>query len=173
MMKQNLILCGFMGCGKTTVGRRLAAISGRKFVDMDAFIQEEQSMTISEIFSQLGEPAFRKMETDAARILSQRQDLVIACGGGTVLNPENAHLLKQGGLILLLDVPLPALQERLKNDTKRPLLQRPDRREFIESLHAQRMPLYRQAADLVIPAGAPGNAVARTILQMLGEEKTL
>lgn len=172
MMKQNLILCGFMGCGKTTVGRRLAAISGRKFVDMDAFIQQEQSMTVSEIFSQLGEAAFRKMETDAARTLSQKQGLVIACGGGTVLNPENVALLKQGGVILLLDVPLPALQERLKNDTQRPLLQRPDRREFIESLHAQRMPMYRQAADLVIPAGAPGNAVAQTILQMLGEEET-
>ena len=113
------------------------------------------------------------IEIGTIRNMVDSGDVVIACGGGTVLNPENAHLLKQGGLILLLDVPLPALQERLKNDTQRPLLQRPDRREFIESLHAQRMPLYRQAADLVIPAGAPGNAVARTILQMLGEEKTL
>lgn len=171
-MKQNLILCGFMGCGKSTVGRRLAQLSGREFVDMDAFIQAEQSMTIPEIFARQGEAAFRQMETEAARALSQKQGLVIACGGGTVLNPENVKLLRQGGVILLLDVPLPALQERLKNDTQRPLLQRPDRREFIESLHAQRMPLYHKAADLVVPAGAPGMVVARTILQMLGEEET-
>ena len=171
-MKQNLILCGFMGCGKSTVGRRLAALSGRELVDMDAFIQQEQTMTISEIFSRFGESAFRKMETDAARTLSQREGLVIACGGGTVLNPENVELLKKSGVILLLDVPLPALQERLKNDTQRPLLQRPDRRDFIEALHAQRMPLYRQAADYVVPAGAPGNVVAKTILEMLGEEET-
>lgn len=171
-MKQNLILCGFMGCGKSTVGRRLAALSGRKLVDMDAFIQQEQSMTIAEIFSRFGESTFRKMETDAARVLSQKQGLVIACGGGTVLNPENVALLKKSGVILLLDVPLPALQERLKNDTQRPLLQRPDRREFIDILHAQRFPLYQQAADYVVPAGAPANVVAKTILEMLGEEET-
>ena len=84
-MKQNLILCGFMGCGKTTVGRRLAAISGRKFVDMDAFIQEEQSMTILEIFSQLGEPAFRKMETDAARILPKGRILSLPAAAAQFL----------------------------------------------------------------------------------------
>lgn len=171
-MKQNLILCGFMGCGKSTIGRRLASLSGRELVDMDAFIEKEQSMTIPEIFAQQGEAAFRAMETDAARVLSQRQGLVIACGGGTVLNPENVALLKQSGVILLLDVPLPALQERLKNDIQRPLLQRPDRQTFIETLHAQRMPLYRQAADLTVPAGAPSQIVARSILQMLGEEET-
>ncbi len=170
-MKQNLILCGFMGCGKSTVGRRLAKLSGREFIDMDSFIEQEQGMTIQEIFASQGEPAFRQMETQAARILAQKQGLVIASGGGTVLNPENVRILKQNGIILLLDAPLSALQERLKFDTQRPLLQRPDRREFIEQLHSQRMPLYQQASDLVIPAGAPGNVVARTILQMLGEEE--
>ena len=75
------------------------------------------------------------------------------------------------GKILLLDVPLAALQERLKSDTQRPLLQRPDRREFIAELHAKRMPLYEAAADLVVPAGAPGIVVARRILELLGEQE--
>ena len=170
-MKQNLILCGFMGCGKSTIGRRLAKLSGREFIDMDSFIEEQQGMSIPEIFASLGEPAFRQMETEASQILAQKQELVIASGGGTVLNPENVRILKKSGKILLLDAPLAALQERLKFDTQRPLLQRPDRREFIEQLYKQRFPLYQQAADLVIPAGAPGNVVARTILQMLGEEE--
>ena len=129
-MKENLILCGFMGCGKTTVGRRLAALSGRELVDMDAYIEKEQGKTVREIFDTLGESAFRQMETEAARALSQKNGLVIASGGGTVLNPENVRLLRQSGKILLLDVPLAALQERLKSDTQRPLLQRPDRREL-------------------------------------------
>lgn len=170
-MKENLILCGFMGCGKTTVGRRLAALSGRELVDMDAYIEKEQGKTVQEIFAALGESAFRQMETDAARALSQKNGLVIASGGGTVLNPENVRLLRQSGKILLLDVPLAALQERLKSDTQRPLLQRPDRREFIAELHAKRMPLYEAAADLVVPAGAPGIVVARRILELLGEQE--
>ena len=100
-MKENLILCGFMGCGKTTVGRRLAALSGRELVDMDAYIEKEQGKTVREIFAALGESAFRQMETDAARALSQKNGLVIASGGGTVLNPENVRLLRQSGKILL------------------------------------------------------------------------
>ncbi len=86
-MKQNLILCGFMGCGKSTIGRRLAALSGRKLIDMDRFIEEEQGMTIREIFDRYGEDAFRQMETEASKALSLQSNLVIASGGGTVLNP--------------------------------------------------------------------------------------
>ncbi len=166
-MKENLILCGFMGCGKTTVGKRLAAATGREFIDMDRFIENQAGMTVSEIFAAQGEGAFRQMETEAARSLSAREGLVIASGGGTVLNPENVRLFRQTGKILLLDVPLSALQERLKTDTQRPLLQRPDRREFIEALHRQRMPLYRQAADLVVPAGAPARMVVERIQHLL------
>lgn len=168
-MSQNLILCGFMGCGKSTIGRRLATVSQREFVDMDSFIELEQRTTIPEIFSSLGESAFRQMETQAALSLSQKQGLVIACGGGTVLNPENVRLLKQSGTILLLDTPLAALQERLKFDTHRPLLQRPDRQEFITSLYQQRMPLYRQAADKIVPSGAPASVVVERILELVGE----
>ncbi len=168
-MSQNLILCGFMGCGKSTIGHRLAVLSHRDFIDMDKFIESEQKMTITEIFSSLGEAAFRQMETQAALSLSQKQGLVIACGGGTVLNPENVRLLKQSGTILFLDTPLAALQERLKLDTHRPLLQRPDRREFIADLYQQRTPLYQQAADKIVPAGAPASVVAHRILELVGE----
>ena len=110
-MKENLILCGFMGCGKTTVGKRLAAATGREFIDMDRFIENQAGMTVSEIFAAQGEGAFRQMETEAARSLSAREGLVIASGGGTVLNPENVRLFRKTGKILLLDVPLSALLE--------------------------------------------------------------
>ena len=94
---------------------------------------------------------------------------VIASGGGTVLYPKNVELFHQGGsVILYLDVPLAALQERLKNDKRRPLLQVPDRRQVIARLYRQRCPQYRAAADRVIDAGAPAIVVAKRIAPPCG-----
>ncbi len=146
-MSRNLILCGFMGSGKTTVGRRLAKMLERPFLDIDAYIEEKQGMTITDIFAQQGEEAFRRMEREACAELATQDGLIIGCGGGTVLREENAQLLKQNGIILLLDVPLPLLQKRLRYDKKRPLLQKPNRAKVISDLYKERIPLYRAAAD--------------------------
>ncbi len=163
-MSGSIVLCGFMGCGKTTVGRRAAKLLKWEFYDLDQCIEEQAGMTVSEIFDRYGEEAFRKMETQAAKELSQKSGAVIACGGGTVLFPQNVEAFHQnGGTVIFLDVPLTVLQKRLKNDTKRPLLQKPNRDEVMAELYHRRIPLYRSAADLTVKASAPFWVVAKKV----------
>lgn len=122
-MRGNIVLSGFMGCGKSTIGRRLAAALGMKFVDMDRYIQEKAGLKVREIFEQYGEAHFRALETETVRALAAGEDCVVATGGGTLMRPENVEAFHAGGgTIYFLDVPLAALQERLKNDKRRPLL---------------------------------------------------
>lgn len=166
-MKGNIALCGFMGCGKTSVGKRAAKLLGLEFCDLDQYIERQAGMTVSDIFQKWGEAGFREREAQAAEEISQRGNMIVACGGGTVLYPQNVEMLHRGGgTILFLDVPVAALQERLKNDKKRPLLQKPNRRQIIAELYEQRCPLYRAAADIVVDAGAPPGVVARRIAEL-------
>ena len=163
-MKGNIILCGFMGCGKTSVGRRAAELTGRELCDLDAYIEDKAGMSVSEIFAEFGESGFRQREAEAAREVAGTPGLIIASGGGTVLSKANVEAFhEKGGVIVLLDAPLPALQERLKNDRRRPLLQVPDRRKVIRELYEKRIPLYRAAADFTVDAGAPPLTVARRV----------
>lgn len=163
-MKGNIVLCGFMGCGKTSVGRRAARLLGRELCDLDQYIEKKEGMSITEIFARYGEGGFREREAQAVAEVSRKEGMVVASGGGTVLFPHNVELFHQGGgVILFLDVPLAALQERLKNDKRRPLLQKPNRRQVIEELYRERCPQYRAAADVIIDAGAPPVVVARRI----------
>ena len=163
----NIVLCGFMGCGKTSVGKRAAKLLGRQFCDLDSYIERKAGMTVSEIFAQEGEAGFRARETQAAEEVASMQGMVIASGGGTVLSPQNVEAFhRHGAKILFLDVPVAALQERLKNDKRRPLLQVPDRRRVIAELHEKRAPLYRAAADIVVDGGAPAIVVAKRVAQL-------
>ncbi|MGI6255533.1 MAG: shikimate kinase [Acutalibacter sp.] len=160
----NLILCGFMGCGKTSVGKRVAKLMDRQFCDLDHFIEEKAGMTVTEIFAQEGEAGFRAREAQAVEEVASQKGMIIASGGGTVLSQHNVDTFhKYGGKILFLDVPVAALQERLKNDKRRPLLQVPDRRKVIAELYEKRAPLYRAAADVVIDGGAPAIVVAKRV----------
>ncbi len=148
---KNLVLCGFMGCGKSTVGRELAAQTGLFFIDMDNYIVEKAGLPIEEIFARHGEPYFRMLESQACQELSQRGGQVIATGGGALTFPKNAAVLRQNGLIILLDVALPILCARLDQDpTPRPVLQKARETGMLEALHAERMRLYQQAADLTV-----------------------
>lgn len=168
-MEGNIILCGFMGSGKTSVGKRLAKKTGRVFCDTDRYLEKKSGMTVSQIFAEYGEARFREMEAQAVRELSGRNNMVIACGGGTVLQSGNVKAFRAGGgKILFLDVPLAALQERLKSDQKRPLLQKPNRREVIKKLYRERIGRYRRAADIRINAGAPTVVVVKRIIAKLG-----
>ena len=92
---ENIILIGFMGCGKTTVGKKLASMSGRKFLDMDDEIVRRAGMKITEIFEKYGEDRFRQMETELCEQLSETEGLVIATGGGVIKNERNMQLLKK------------------------------------------------------------------------------
>ena len=157
-----IVLCGFMGCGKTSIGWRLAKLLHCAFVDMDQYIEKKEGYTVSQLFEKFGEANFRACERKAAVELMQMERVVIASGGGTVLDKENVRAFHEGGgVICFLDVPVAALQERLKRDKRRPLLQRPDRREFIQRLYQERYPHYLAAADRVIDAGAPAVWVAK------------
>ena len=146
----NIILCGFMGCGKTTVGKELAQMLNREFIDMDCFIAEKMKMSICDIFKLQGEEYFRFIETAAAKELSEKSNLIISTGGGSVLFCENVSYFKAGGKIVFLDVPLNIIKERLKNDTSRPLLNRTDKDEAMTELFSIRRPTYLSAADLVV-----------------------
>ena len=160
----NIVLSGFMGSGKTTVGRRLAAALDMQFVDMDLYIEKKTGMTVKEIFAEYGELRFRALETETVKELAQSNHFVIATGGGTLMQPQNVEGFHQGGgTIYYLDVPLAALQERLKNDKRRPLLQTPDRRAVIERLLNERRPKYLASADVVVDAGAPTVVVVERI----------
>lgn len=166
-MNGNIVLCGFMGCGKTSVGRRAAKLLGRKFCDLDLYIEKAAGMSVAQIFERYGESGFREREAAAVEKLSREGGMVVASGGGTVLFPRNVELFHQNGsTIVFLDVPLAALQERLKNDKKRPLLQKPNRRQVIAELYEKRCPLYRQASDLVVDGGAPAVVVARRVAEL-------
>ncbi len=166
----NIVLSGFMGSGKTTVGRRLAAALDMQFVDMDLYIEKKTGMTVKEIFAEYGELHFRALETETVKELAQSNHFVIATGGGTLMQPQNVEGFHQGGgTIYYLDVPLAALQERLKNDKRRPLLQTPDRRAVIERLLNERRPKYLASADVIVDAGAPTVVVVERICALRGE----
>ena len=163
-MTKNLILCGFMGCGKTTVGENLRKKSGMNLIDTDTYIEKTQGMTISEIFEKYGEDYFRDLEHEVCKELSQKRGIIISTGGGALTFQRNVDILKSTGTVVLIDVPLEVLKERLKNDTTRPLLQQPNKDEAMKALYEKRMPLYKSAADIVIDGNNSPLQVALNIL---------
>ncbi|MGN0477306.1 MAG: shikimate kinase [Ruminococcus sp.] len=163
-MSKNIILCGFMGCGKTTVGKNLQRRSGMNMIDTDAYIEKKQGMKISEIFDKYGESYFRDLEYEACCELSKKSGIIISTGGGALTFERNVDALKKNGTIVLIDVPIDTIKERLKNDTTRPLLQRPDRDKAMKDLYEKRMPLYKKAADIFVDGELPPLQVAMNII---------
>lgn len=162
--KDNIILCGFMGCGKSTVGALLAKKTGMSFVDLDTYIENKTKMTVSKIFEKYGEDRFRAMEREAARELSEKKGIVLAAGGGTLTFEVNVQTLSKSGTIVLLDMPVEEIAERLKNDRTRPLLNRPDKVRIMKELYDKRLPLYRHAADVSVNAAQSPLQVCMEIL---------
>ena len=146
----NVVLCGFMGCGKSTVGRNLARKTGRKFLDMDRYIEEKAGMSVKEIFERQGEDGFRELEHEACVELSDKKNLIIASGGGALTFDRNVKAFKGKDRIVLLDVPLNTIKYRLRNDKTRPLLQREDKDRAMDELFMKRYPRYMAAADVVV-----------------------
>ena len=165
---RNVVLCGFMGCGKTTVGRQLAALSGRRFVDMDEYIEQQAGMAVSEIFRQYGEDDFRRRERETCRALAGQTGLVIAAGGGALTFAANVEAQRPSCVIVLLEVKPETVLTRLKGDTSRPLLAREDKETAVRELFAARLPLYRAAAQYTVDGEQPPLAVAKTIQALLG-----
>ena len=146
----NLILCGMMGCGKTTVGREIAQRSGKLCCDTDEKIVEEHGK-IADIFACYGEARFREIETETVQELVQKDNLVIATGGGLVLKTENVTLLRKKGKIVYLRAKKETLLSRLQKDTERPLLQSGQSlSERLTELLKVRAPIYEGVADCVV-----------------------
>ena len=150
----NVVLVGYMGAGKTTVGKELAKREGMSFIDTDEYIVETTGMTIPEIFEKSGEEGFRDIETRALRELSDKTyHTVIATGGGAVLRQENRDILRNMGRSFFLYASPEATFNRVKGDTGRPLLKSSDEnmlRKKIEDMLAVRIHAYRAAADTEI-----------------------
>lgn len=169
-MKNNIVLCGFMGCGKSTVGRLLAEEIGFTLADSDTCIEQREKMTVSEIFSKHGEGYFREAETAVIKELSEQSGLIIATGGGAVLKSENAAYLRETGLVVFLDVAPETVLKRLEGDTSRPLLMRDDKEAAVNELLSFRRPLYSSASDVTVDANGHVEAVADKILAVYRNE---
>ena len=147
----NLILCGMMGAGKTTIGIKLAARTGRRWYDTDELIIDKHGK-ISDIFEYYGEAHFRKIETAIVKDLAKMDNLVISTGGGLVLKKENNELLQENGKIVFLRASLSTLAKRLKVDGERPLLQTSTEniRDRLARLLSERTPVYEHVADYIV-----------------------
>lgn len=156
-----------MGSGKTAVGKQLSRLTSLNYVDIDNYIERKTGKTISEIFAESGEQHFRDLEYEAAKELSLKKGYVISAGGGTLLYERNVQVLKESCTVIFLDVPLSAIKYRLRNDTKRPLLQRPDKDRVMEELYNQRLPLYKEAADYRVDGTKSPIGVAKDICKII------
>lgn len=148
--RRNIFIVGPMGAGKTTVGKRLAELRGMEFFDSDHEIEARCGVDISYIFEKEGEPGFRRREKQVIAELTARSSIVLATGGGAVVDPENRQCLSARGLVVYLHASINQQVLRTARCENRPLLQAPNRREVLERLLEQRDPMYREIADLVL-----------------------
>lgn len=165
---KHIILIGFMGSGKTTVGMQLAEAMELPFIDMDSEITKREGMAVTEIFAAHGEGYFRDLETQLLKELSSGSEpMVISAGGGMPVQPQNHSFLKQMGTVILLETSTDVLVKRLEGDTTRPVLMGGDLRERILELQQKRAPVYEQVSDAAV------NTDRKTIAQVVQEIQKL
>lgn len=161
----NIVLTGFMGTGKTSVGKILAEKMGFTFVDVDDVIEKTAGMKISDIFSKYGESHFREIETEVIKLITKKTGQVIATGGGAPLREENMSALKSTGVVFCLMASEDTIFERVKNSEERPLLQVNNLKERIKELLMKRMEKYRNAHFLINTEGLTPYEVAEKIIK--------
>jgi len=170
----NVFLIGPMGAGKTTVGRLLAKELGLRFFDSDHEIESAANASISWIFDVEGESGFRRREARKIAALTEMRGILLATGGGAVLDAENRRLLRERGVVVYLYVPLEAQLSRTLKDKNRPLLRTPNREQRIRELFAARHPIYSELADITVEAKRKfpqlvNRAVRRELEQFRGQ----
>ena len=164
-MRTNIVLIGFMGSGKSSIGKRVAQALRFQFADTDALIVQRSGQEIAKIFAQHGEEYFRELETSALRSCAQFSRTVLATGGGVVVREENRALLRELGLVVQLTASEEVIFERVSRNRKRPLLHTEDPRATVHELLAARRPLYDATAQLTIDSTALAHAaVAEQII---------
>jgi len=168
MMKKNVYLIGPMGVGKSTIGKALARHLAMDFVDSDHEIEDRTGATISLIFDIEGEEGFRAREVSMIGELVQRSNIVLATGGGSVMDEDNRRALRKNGVVIYLSASVSTQVKRVRNNRNRPLLEKGDPETVLRSLWEERDPVYRQEADHVFPTDDRSPAsVARDIAKEL------
>ncbi|MCK0128597.1 shikimate kinase [Erythrobacter sp. F6033] len=164
-----VVLIGLMGAGKSTVGRRLAAMLGRDFIDADDAIEDAAQRKISEIFEEFGEAYFRDGERRVIARLIEENSGVIATGGGAFVDPETRALILEKAIAVWIDCDLDTLVERTSRRNHRPLLRNGDPREILGRLIKERGPLYSQAQVRVLSEDGPHNDTAKLIIEAIDQ----
>lgn len=165
---KNIILIGFMGSGKTSVGAEIAALSGLKFEDIDTGIIKTAKMEIKEIFAKYGEEYFRKLETKALKKTCAMKNRLISTGGGIVTRPENLEILRGGGTVVYLKNSFGVSAKRLAGKKDRPLFD-PANMKKTEELYRKRLGLYEAAADITVVTDKKSVAqAAREVIKKAG-----
>jgi shikimate kinase len=165
-MDNNLYLVGFMGTGKSTVGRQAARQLGFEFLDSDHEIERLQGKPVSQIFAEQGEPSFRAMERAFIEQGHPRQRCVVSCGGGLVVPPGMLELLRSRGVIICLHAPIETILQRTMQATHRPLLEVENREQRLRELFAQRESLYRQTGTMVLTDKRPLREIVAHVLRV-------
>ena len=169
----NIFLVGLMGAGKTSVGKLLAKRLGKAFYDCDQEIERATGVKIPVIFEIEGEASFRAREARMLAELAVRQDIVLATGGGAVLSADNRKLLAGNGVVVYLRAVVADLWQRTRHDRNRPLLKTAEPRAKLELLFAERDPLYRSVADIVVDTGSQSlGSLAHRLEQLLIERQS-
>ncbi len=169
MSHKNIVLFGFMGAGKTLVSKKLAQTLDCERVSTDEIIEAREQRTISEIFSDSGEPYFRNIEADVVREVALQHSLVIDCGGGVALSEDNIARLRRSGVLYYLKASPHVIYERVKDDKGRPILNVPNPAEKITELLAQRDPLYMQADHVIEVDILSADEIVQKIIALWGE----
>lgn len=162
---------GFMGAGKTSVSRRLARLCGIASIDMDSYIERREGRRIRDIFAEDGEGHFRDLETQVLSEMTQGDPVLVSCGGGVVLRPENRAILREGGFVVFLKVQADEAKSRISDPSTRPLL---GDAEAARKTNAERLPLYEEVADATVDTSGKGvTALAYKVKSILEKEGIL
>jgi len=164
---KNVVLTGFMGTGKTEVGRELARLLDLKLIDIDTEIEKAERMTINEIFRRFGEPGFREIETEMIKKISEKKNIVISTGGGAVLRDENAISLKENGIIICLTASPDTIFKRVQYNSDRPLLQAENPFQRIRDLLNFRKPFYDKADIMIDTENKTPLQIAEEIIEQI------
>ena len=164
--KPNIVLVGFMGTGKTSIGRRISSQLRMRYVDTDEIVERDSRRRISDIFAEDGESAFRELENEAVRKVSKLHNHVISTGGGVVLKEANMTELKRNGVVFCLTATPEEIYRRVGHQTHRPLLQTPDPLVKIQSMLAERRPYYAEADHTISTTGRSFGEIIMHIKRM-------
>lgn len=163
MRRASIYLCGFMGCGKTFMGRRISELLAVPFVDLDSFIVENEGMTIPEIFDKFGEQHFRALEASYIRKLSGGN--IVATGGGAIINPQTAEFARKSGAVIFINTDFETCYARIQGDQNRPLVMNSTKAQLKE-LYNKRKPIYKAQSTYTVNGNGRTEIISEEIIRL-------